>query len=68
MIHVRVRTCTHPYRSPILLDPNLSMSCLYDSDMFDSMAVINSELWNNGDEEEETGTTLSDLLPDVHKI
>lgn len=41
------------------------MSGLYDPDVFDSMAVVNSELWNEGEEEEETGTTLSDLLPHV---
>lgn len=40
----------------------------YDPDVFDSMAVVNSELWNDGEEEEETGTTLSDLLPDVSTL
>ena len=36
----------------------------YDPDVFDSMAVINSEMWNEGDEDE-ADATLIDLLPHV---
>ena len=36
----------------------------YDSEAFDSMAVMNSEIWNL-EEGEESGLSAADLLPNV---
>ena len=40
------------------------LKATYDPDAFDSMAVMNSEIWNLGGGEE-GGVTSKDLLPNV---
>ncbi len=43
-----------------------SSSQMYDTDAFDSMAVMNSEIWNLGEgETDDRKLTSTDLLPNV---
>ncbi len=51
-----------PLRTGSLAPP----SSQYDSDAFDSMAVVNTEEWNEG-EADEGGVTRADLLPQVRE-
>ena len=44
------------------------MDTSYDPDAFDSMAVMNSEIWNFGEARGEGGLTPMDLLPNVRGL
>lgn len=56
--------CVADYRSR---NQHLGVGKQYDPDAFDSMAVMNSEIWNLG-EGDEGELTPRDLLPNVRNL